>query len=101
MVNFAVALNIVLTTAKVPHEIAEVHKIQLIFEEKFQVFAKRRTYYGFHIAATVYFDAVTFYVRPTFIRIDMIFVRAVHTREQHHKTLVHFVTAVFVTRYRV
>ena len=35
--QFAIALNVVLTAGKVPHEVAPIHEVDLIREEELQV----------------------------------------------------------------
>ena len=51
--EFAVALNVILTAGKVPHEVAPVHEIHLVGEEEAEVVPLRRHFAGEIVGLTV------------------------------------------------
>ena len=89
-------LNIVLTTGKVPHKISPVHKVQLITNEKFDIFGKGRFHDTFCLAHIDDFYRCSFYLRPRFVPCYVTRFGAVHTREKHHRF-----ADVFVLTYRI
>ena len=81
--HLAVSLDVVLTAGEVPHEVAPVHKVQLVREEKPQVFRECRFHYALHFSAIVIFHRLPFYLRPILVGLYMARVGTIHTREQH------------------
>ena len=81
--HLSISLDVVLTAGEVPHEVAPVHKVQLVGEEELQVFRECRFHYALHLSAIVIFHRLAFYLRPFLIGLYMARIGAVHTREQH------------------
>ena len=90
MVHLTVALYIVLTTGKVPHEIAPVHVVELISEEELQVLSHsrldgktllKRIPLGILIECSVYRLAT--HTDPINVSLWMRRRRAVYSREEH------------------
>ena len=114
MFDFSIALNIILTTGKVPHEITPVHEVYLIGKEELDVFPLGRDCNHQHFSALVIgyltsFDAT----QPVFIKvgcastygiIGMLF--TIHSWEQHVLCIFifgfvtnHFVAVLFIGRF--
>ena len=91
MFQFTVALNIVLPAAEIPHEIAPVHEVDLIIEEKAKILTKGGHHITFFLPTEIigYFTAVPHIVGSVIRYVR--FVAAVHTGEKHHKPTVHFI----------
>ena len=82
MLQFTIALQVVLTSGKVPHEVAPVHEVALIADEEAQVLQLRRNLHGNHLATAVEGFLVSADIaHPTLI--STFVTRAVHTREEH------------------
>ena len=81
--DVAVALQVILTAHKVPHEVAPVHEVDLIAKEEPEVLAECRTIVGLLLAAVVVTHATAFYVCPLFVCPHMAALTRIHTREQH------------------
>ena len=82
VLQFTITLQVVLTTSKVPHEVAPVHEVTLIRDEETQVLELRRYIHANHLAtAVVHLLMSADFAHPAFILGCMS--RAVHTGEQH------------------
>ena len=92
--HFAISLDIVLTAGEVPHEVAPVHKVQLVGEEITQVFRKRRFHHALDLAAIVVLHRLAFHLRPFLIGLDMARITAEHTREEHIQLVYIFIILI-------
>ena len=82
MLRLAVALNIVLASGEVPHEVAPVHEVALIREEEADVLHLSRHLHHHRLAATVVRHLSTLNAsHPVLVSFSMS--RRVHTREEH------------------
>ena len=82
MLRLTVALDIVLTSGKVPHEVAPVHEVALIGEEETDILHLCRNLHHHVLATTVVRHLVTLYAtHPVFVCLGMS--RTVHTWEEH------------------
>ena len=93
-------LEIVLTTSKVPHEIAPIHEIDLVTEEELEVLSKSWAIVCFGLSAIfiTYFFALD--ICPCFVSIHMVCLARVHTWEEHFE-LVHVYIGILVPRYYI
>ena len=82
MLGFTITLQVILTTGKVPHEVAPVHEVTLVGDEETQVFELRRNLDGYHLTTAVILLLMTIdTTHPAFVLGTV--GRAVHTWEQH------------------
>ena len=82
MLQFAVALNVVLTSGKVPHEVTPIHEVTLVRHEEADVLQERRHLDGDNLTATVVvLHRAVNASHPVFISLCMVCV--VHTWEKH------------------
>ena len=82
LLQSAVALNIVLTTGKVPHEITPIHEVALVRKEKLEVIPLRGDLNLHGLATAVVVDDIALNTtHPVFILLGMGTV--VHTWENH------------------
>ena len=97
MLYFSLALDVVLTSCEVPHEIAPVHVVQLIDKEELDVIPLGRNLDHQHFSALIIWNLSSFYSsQPVFISFGMI--GTPHTREKHVLCILIF---CFVTYYFV
>ena len=59
--NFALTLNVVLSSCKVPHEVSPVHIVHLIYKEELDVFPLSRNLHHNHFATLVVRNLLTLY----------------------------------------
>ena len=78
---FSAALDIVLSSGKVPHEVAPVHEVELVGEEEFDVFPLVWYVDHYHFTALVVGYVMPFDVYPLLVEGRVC--RAVHTWEKH------------------
>ena len=76
-------LDIVLATREVPHEVTPIHEVQLISKKETEVLGKSRLDYRLCFPTIGEFHRLTFDICPFLIRIYMIGIATVHTREKH------------------
>ena len=81
MLYFSAALQVVLASGEIPHEVAPVHPVELVGEEEFDVFPLRRHGYHNHFTTFVVGDVISLDVLPGLVLVGMR--TAVHTREEH------------------
>ena len=82
MLELAIALKIVLTSSKVPHEVAPIHEVALVREEKVYILEKRRNLDTRRLTSTLYTHVLALDTsHPVFVGLGMT-VR-VHAREEH------------------
>ena len=82
MLQFAITLQVVLTSCEVPHEIAPVHEVALIGKEESDVLQHCGNFHVDHLAATVVWHQCALNTaHPTLVGCGM--GRAVHTWEKH------------------
>ena len=82
VLQFAIALQVVLTTGKVPHKVTPVHEVALIGQEEADVLQLCGHLHGNHLATAVVGHLIAIHTtHPTLVGIGM--GRTVHTREQH------------------
>ena len=73
VLEFAVALKVVLATGEVPHEVAPVHEVALIGQEEANVLQLCRHLYRDHLATTVVWHFIAIYTaHPTLVGHDML-----------------------------
>ena len=77
--GIAIALNVVLTTGKVPHEVTPIHEIDLVVDEETHVLDEGRL--ACH--ATVNPHVFPLEVRPLLVGADVAAVGAIHAGEEH------------------
>ena len=83
MFQFSVALNVILTTYEVPHEITPVHPVYLIGEEELYVLPHGRDVDRLYFTTLLISNVLSLDIHPGFIELRMIEWRAVHAGEQH------------------
>ena len=81
----SMALKVVLAASKVPHKVADIHKIDLVTQEVSEVFAKRRK--AFAVTSNFGIGAIVFIVtRPLgielFVQASTRAISVVHAREK-------------------
>ena len=82
MLEFAIALYVVLTASKVPHEVAPIHEVTLIREEELQVLEHRRHFHVHHLATAVEgYNGTIDATHPLLVGLGV--AGGVHAREQH------------------
>ena len=82
MLWLAVALNIILTSGKVPHEVAPVHEVALIREEEANILHLSRHLHHHRLATAVVRHLIALdATHPVLVSSSMS--RRVHTREEH------------------
>ena len=86
MLQFTIALNIVLTTGEVPHKVAPVHKVHLIGQEEVEVLTHCGHLYLLTSSSNISLDNTAFHTaHPIFI--SLLVTVAVHAWEQHILTI--------------
>ena len=91
-----IRLQVVLTSCKVPHEVAPVHEVHLVTEEEAHILAKRRTITRLITSAVLIAHTMTMDIGPLFVGLYMVRIRRPHTRERHLK-LLHILVGLLVT----
>ena len=83
------ALQVVLASYEIPHEVSPVHVVQLVVYEELYIFPLCRHYYLRDFASTVVAYLLAFYfANPVFVKINLVgtvlrVLLAVHSGEQH------------------
>ena len=82
MLQLSIALQVVLSTSKVPHEVAPVHPVALVADEEAHILKLRRNLHADHLTtAVVHLLMTTDFAHPTLIVAAV--GRAVHAGEEH------------------
>ena len=81
MFYFSAALQVVLASGEVPHEVAPVHPVELVGEEELDVFPLCGHVHHHHLSALVIGNVFALNVYPGLIFPGVL--AAVHTREKH------------------
>ena len=77
------ALDVVLTSGEVPHEITPIHEIELVCEEEAEILTESRLHDRSHLSTTTVFDWYTLHIGPLFISRDVTRITTEHTWKQH------------------
>ena len=82
MLQFTIALYVVLPTCKVPHKVSPVHKVALIREEETQVIELRRNFHRYYFPTTIVRNLGSVYAAQyIFVRLSIFLF--VHSGEYH------------------
>ena len=82
MLQFAMSLYIILTTGKIPHEVAPVHEVHLIGPEEVEVLHHGGYLYGLALTNIVYGNVLAFDTSHPFFVVTLV-AFGMHTREEH------------------